>query len=228
MIMMMIMVMMIMMTMMIMMMIRFVVRSVPRELDTELNASFLPDRRSPAMPRWTSSSSSLYWIWWGFLLWSSVNYDNHNRLHLCGCCCSRRPVGTPGWGCSLVHWWEDTIDVIICWWGWKKSCKCGQKIQNIWFQNKPTDGPLGGGRGTPRGMGMVLQDLTSDHNVKFCPRPSEPSYPTLLSLPLTTTLTIKSRYDKEVRDTLRDTLHLGNRYTHSCCGNRDLNHYIEG
>ena len=58
------------------------------------------------------------------------------------------------------------------------------KIQNIWFQNKPTDGPLGGGRGTPRGMGMVLQNLTSDHNVKFCPWPSEPTYPTLPSLPL--------------------------------------------
>ena len=67
----------------------------------------------------------------------------------------------------------------------------------VLFQNKPTDGPFGGLGRAPRGVGMV-NGITNNTNKEV-----EEFF-------LSVTIYI-SRYDKEVRDTLRDTLHLGDR-----------------
>ena len=67
----------------------------------------------------------------------------------------------------------------------------------VFFQNKPTDGPFGGLGRAPRGVGMV-NGITNNTNKK------------VEELFLSVTIYI-SRYDKEVRDTLRDTLRLGDR-----------------
>ena len=64
--------------------------------------------------------------------------------------------------------------------------------------------------------GNSKQILTSDQHVKVLPQTVRTitSNIAISAINITTTITIKFRYDKEVRDVLRDTLHLGDRYTH--------------
>ena len=51
---------------------------------------------------------------------------------------------------TLMRSWKKYVDE-----DGKDHVASGKKFQNIWFQNKPTDGPLGGGRGASRWMEMV-------------------------------------------------------------------------